>query len=111
MNEISAERNYFYPGIFVIRIINAVLGIVEFILALRIALELLGASSASSFVAWLYGVTSSLVSPFAGAFPGLTVGPGMSIDVVAILAMIGYAIIGWLVIRLLYFIFASVRTW
>ena len=104
-----ALRQGFYPAFFVERVINAIVGIIEIALALRIVLEMFGASTSSSFVAWIYNSTAGLVGPFAGAFSGLVLGPGMSIDIVAILAMIGYAVIGWLLIWLLNFIFSSVR--
>jgi len=101
-------RQRYYPGIFVARLINMILGVVEFALAVRIVLELFGASPSSEFVAWVYSITGTLIGPFAGAFPGLAMGPTSVIDVVAILAMIGYAVIGWLVIQLLSFIFTSI---
>lgn len=105
--EIALRQNY-YPGIFVARVINAVVGIIEIALALRVVLELFGASPSSQFVAWVYTVTTGLIGPFAGAFPGLSLGSASVIDVVAILAMIGYAILGWLIIQILSFIFVSV---
>jgi hypothetical protein len=108
MAEIALQRTY-YPAIFVARIVNAIVGIIEFALAVRIILELFGASSSSQFVAWIYGVTSAIIGPFAGAFPGLVFGPGSVIDLVAILAMIGYAVLGWLVVRLLMFIFSTMN--
>ena len=109
MAEYVIDRGYYYPGIVVTKIINAIIGIIEFMLALRLVLELLSASSSSTFVAWMYGVTSGLVTPFTGAFPALSLA-GFPIDFAVILAMIGYAIIGWLIIRLLAFIFVSLES-
>ncbi len=100
------EQRY-YPAIFVARVINWVIGVIEFVLALRLLLELLGASSASAFVAWIYSVSAALLGPFAGAFPSLYFGGSSVLDVVAILAMIGYAVLGWLLIQLLSFIFVT----
>lgn len=107
MAEIVLRRSY-YPRVFVVRVINMLIGIVEFALAGRLVLELLGASTSSPFVEWVYTVTDALVQPFAGAFPALSVGSGSMIDVVAIFAMIGYAVIGLVVIQLLLFIFSSI---
>ncbi len=106
MTEIALQRTY-YPTFFVARVVNAIIGIIEFALAVRIVLELFGASASSSFVAWVYSITAAMIGPFVGAFPGLAMGPASIIDVVAILAMIGYAILGWLVVRLLMFIFST----
>jgi hypothetical protein len=108
MAEIVLRRTY-YPAIFVARVVNTIVGIIEVALAVRIVLELFGASSSSLFVAWIYGVTSAMIGSFSGAFPGLVLSPGSVIDLVAILAMIGYAILGWIVVRLLMFIFNSMN--
>ncbi len=102
MSELVLERTY--PGTFVLRLINGLIGVVESALALRLILELLGASPSSRFVAAVYEITGRLLGPFAGAFPNFLLG-GFVIDVTTIFAMIGYAILGWLIIRLLSFIF------
>ena len=79
-------------------------GLIEAMLALRLILQLLGANPASAFIAWVYGVTDAFVWPFAGAFPTLTVG-AFAIEFSTIFAMIGYAVIGWLIGRVFAFIF------
>ncbi len=104
MAELVLERSNYYPGTFVLRLINWIVGIIEAALVLRMVLELFGASPASKFVAMVYGITDKLLGPFVGAFPNFSLGGGFVIDVTALLAMIGYAILGWLVIRLLSFI-------
>ena len=97
----------YYPLGFAERVVNAVVGFIEGAFALRILLQLLGANQNSEFVAWVYGVTQSLLGPFAGAFPAFAISPTAVLDFSVILAMIGYSILGWLVIRLLHFIFLS----
>ena len=104
MPEYVQQRPYYYPGVLVIQIVNGVLGIVQFLLVLRLILEMLGASTSSAFVAEIYAITDSLIRPFAGAFSNLYVA-GFSIDLSVILAMIGYSIIAWIVVRLLSFLF------
>ena len=110
MAEIVYERpsyyGYYYSSAFAARVVNTVIGIIEFMLAFRIVLLLLGASSSSQFVAWVYGVTDSLIGPFSGAFANWNIG-GMVLDISALFAMIGYVIIAWLLIRLVSFLFAS----
>ena len=100
-------RNGYYPGSFVLQLVNVLVGIIEAAFAVRIVLELFGASPSAPFIAWIYGVTGSLLGPFAGAFPNLSLGGGYVVDVVAILAMIVYAVIGWIIIQLLSFVFVS----
>jgi YggT family protein len=106
MIETSTE-GYYWPGAFVARVVNTVVGIVELILLVRFVLELLGANAASTFVAWVYSASDALLGPFAGAFPGVYLTPNMVLDVVAIVAMVVYALVGWLIIELLAFVFSA----
>lgn len=105
MVEISMQSSY-YPGVLAGRVVNAIIGIIEFMLLARIALELFGANPSAPFIAWAYGVTWGMMGPFAGAFSNLSLGGASVIDLVAVLAMIVYAVLGWIIIRLLSFIFA-----
>lgn len=82
--------------------IQGVLAIVEFALALRLILALLGASAAAPFVAWFYQLTDALIAPFRGAFPAYSIS-GFTLDFSVVFAMIGYAIIAWLILKLVGF--------
>src|SRR3989344_303712 len=106
MAEYVMARSY-SPSTFVFRLVNGVIGIIEAALALRFVLKLFGASAASQFVALVYGITDSLLGSFVGAFQDFSLGGGLVVDITAIFAMIGYAILGWLIIRLLSFLFSS----
>jgi len=106
MAETAYYRDY-YPLGFAERVVNAVIGFIEGAFALRILLQLLGANPNSEFVAWVYSVTERLLGPFAGAFPAFAISATAVLDFSVILAMIGYSVLGWLVIRLLHFIFLS----
>jgi uncharacterized protein YggT (Ycf19 family) len=88
------------------RLVDGIIGIIETGFLLRILLQLFGASASSPFVAWLYGVTNNFARPFLGAFPVFPIGNG-AIDFSILLAMICYAILGWLIIQLISFIFHS----
>ncbi len=109
MAELVYTNSRYYPSLLAERVISIVLGLIELLLAVRLVLELLGANSSSAFVAWLYAASGNLVAPFVGAFPSLYLSGGSTIDISAILAMITYAVIAWLVVRLIGFIFASVE--
>jgi hypothetical protein len=106
--EIITTRHYYYRGSFVARIINGLIGIAEVLLLVRLVLELLGANAASPFVAWAYSISGALIGPFNGAFPVVYLTASSVLDVVAIVAMVGYALLGWLLIELLTFIFGAV---
>lgn len=98
----------FYPERFVLRAIDIVVGIIEFLLAVRIVLHLLGASSGNAFMAWLDGITGQLIAPFSGIFPTLYVG-GFALEFSTLFAMIAYGVIGWLLSRLVVFLVSATR--
>lgn len=100
MTDAIYERSYYryYPSGVPALVVNWVVSIIEFLLAIRLLLVLFGASASSEFVAWFYGLTGRLVEPFFGAFPNLYLG-SFVIELSTIFAMIGYAIIGWLVVQ------------
>jgi hypothetical protein len=105
MAELVYERGYSYnPGFIISRFINAIIGIVEFVLSLRLLFELFGANPASPFVAWLYGMTDRLIAPFQFAFPSFSIA-GFTLNMSVILAMFAYAILGWVVAWFLSLIF------
>jgi hypothetical protein len=110
MAELVVGRTYYYPGVFVYRLVNGLIGLIDAALALRLVLELFGASASSQFVATVYEITDRLLGPFVGAFPNFSLGSGFVIDVTAILGMIGYAILGWIIIRVFALIFNLAST-
>ena len=87
------------------RFINGIVGLVEIVLLIRLVLEMLAADTSSQFIASYYSATDALIGPFAGAFPVLSIGGAHVVDLSIVLAMIAYAIVGWLVILVLSFIF------
>lgn len=111
MAELVVRERRYYPGNLAVRLVNVLVGLIELVFALRLLLELLGASAASQFVATVYSISDRLLGPFAGAFQNFSLGGGYVVDVNAIVAMIGYAILGWIVIRILSFILSSTEVW
>ncbi|MCE9541185.1 YggT family protein [Candidatus Kaiserbacteria bacterium] len=97
---------WYYPAGMVGRIVNTVFGIISFLLVVRLALIFVGADAQAPFVAWMYSLTGSLVAPFAGSFPTLFIG-SFALELSTLFALIGYAIIGWLVMRLISMLFTA----
>lgn len=93
----------------VLRFLDAVVSIVEFLLGLRLVLHFLGAGGSNAFMSWLNRVTDQLVSPFAGIFPTWVLAGGYAIELSTIFAMFAYAIIGWLIIRALALFMSAVH--
>ena len=99
--------DHYYPAGFAAGLVDAVIGFIEAAFVLRIILKLLAANPLSQFVALTYDITDRLLEPFAGALPVFVIGRNMALELSVILAMIGYSILGWLIIRLLHFMFLS----
>lgn len=98
-------------GIVIItRIINAITGIIAFILGLYVLLQILGASSGAPIIAWFYSIGASLSAPFRGIFPNLTLGGSSVVDVSAVIAALVYALIGYLLVAFITGVFARTTT-
>lgn len=50
------------------KIVYYLLGVLEVLLAFRLAFKLLGANAQSSFVSFIYSVSQAFLSPFSGIF-------------------------------------------
>jgi hypothetical protein len=75
-----------------------VLGVLEILLAFRFVFKLLGASSVSGFVSFIYSLSGPFVTPFSGIFSTATttgVNATAVLEPATIIAMIVYAILGW----------------
>jgi len=79
--------------------VNIVVGVIELLLSLRFIFKFFAVNSSTPFVAWLYGATASLVSPFARILPDLKLG-GFVIDFSILVALIVYVLVGYLILRI-----------
>jgi len=84
-------------------------GLLEALLALRVFLKLIGANAASPFAHLLYGVTGVFLVPFAG-LTGTPASNGLVLEISTVIAMIVYALLAWVVERLVWVIFYRPRT-
>ena len=75
-------------------VVGFVVGIVDILIAARFLGKLLGASSQSAFVNFIYQVSSPLVAPFKGIFGNSGSGTN-SFETASLVAIVVYAVIGW----------------
>lgn len=76
-----------------------VLWIIEITLFLRFALKLLAANPANEIVAFIYSISLVLIGPFNGMFGTSAVG-NMVLEPSVLIAMVCYAIIGYVLVSL-----------
>ena len=75
-------------------------GFLEIILAFRLILKLTGASIASSFVGFIYGVTGIFILPFQGIFRQAYVSTSV-LEPSVIVAIFVYILLAWGIVKLL----------
>jgi len=83
------------------QIVYFIFGLIEALLALRFVLVLLGASTASTFVSFVYNLSAPLVAPFFGMFATSPAFGASRIELETLIALIVYAIVSYLIARLL----------
>ncbi|KKP55863.1 MAG: hypothetical protein UR50_C0015G0011 [Parcubacteria group bacterium GW2011_GWC1_34_10] len=81
------------------QVIWYILGVIEVILAFRVMLKLLGASTLSGFTSFIYAISSPFALPFAGILK-VTGASGMVLEWSTLIAMIVYAIIAYGIVAL-----------
>ncbi len=84
-------------------IIYFILGVIDILLAFRLVLKLMGASTASGFVRAIYGVSGFFTMPFEGIFSrGFTEGIETTsvFEPSTVVALIVYAVLAWGIVQL-----------
>ena len=84
------------------------LGILEALIALRIGLKLIAANPGSPIVALIYGFTNLFLFPFEGMTATPAAG-GMVLEISSFFAMLIYALIAWVVERIVWVLFYRPR--
>ena len=83
------------------QLVKKVCSLVEFFLFLRLALKFLNANSKALVVSLIYEYSDILVSPFESIFPNIYWPEGRLIEIATVSAMIGYAIVVWIIFQAL----------
>jgi len=94
------------------RLVQAVyllFGVIVGLLLIRFLLRALAANSDAGFAQVIYTVTGVLVSPFTGLFGTPQVASGAALEVSTLVALIVYAGIGWVLVRLVQLLFGESR--
>jgi hypothetical protein len=81
----------------IVWLLDLVMAVLAFFLGLRIVFKLFDANPGTPFVNWIYRASDNLVFPFSGIFPNLNLGTG-AFDVVAVIALLAYLVVLYLVI-------------
>ncbi len=102
VRDVNAERRYVLRK--VSQVIWLLFTVLELLIGLRVVLKLIAADPNNPFANFIYRVTSIFLQPFFGLTATPAAG-GVVLEVPAIVAMFVYALIGWLLVRLIWLLF------
>jgi len=86
------------------QIIWLLFGGLEALIGIRVILMLIGANPANGFTAFVYQLTQFFLWPFQNLIANPTF-QNMTLEVTSIIAMIVYALLGWLIVRMIWVVF------
>ncbi len=84
-----------------IALLDIALAVITLFLGARILLKLLSANPLTPIVSWVYNLTDTLIFPFRDIFPYLQTSSTGVLDVTAVITMIAYIIVFYLIIYLI----------
>ena len=82
------------------RVVMFVFGLIEALILIRFLLLMFGANIQAGFVQWVYQASGYFMSPFNAIF-GTQVVDGAIIEWSALIAILAYAILAWLIVTLI----------
>jgi hypothetical protein len=81
-------------------------GILESLIGIRILLKLIAANPQAGFAQFVYSITGAFLVPFFG-LTGTPEAGGSVLELSSLIAMLVYALIAWLIVRVLWLAFAK----
>ena len=100
----SAEVIQDNPGWRAVQLVYLIFGVIDGLLLIRLVLKLLGANPNAGFSSWVYGFTDIFLAPFRGLLPNVISGQSI-FEMSAVVAILVYALIGWVIARLIAILF------
>jgi hypothetical protein len=80
------------------------------VLLIRFVLKALGANADAGFAQLMYGITGPLVAPFVGLFGTPQAASGATLELNSPIALVIYALVGWLLARVALLAFGEGRS-
>ena len=86
------------------QIIWLLFGGLEALIGIRVILLLIGANPANGFTAFIYQLTQLFLWPFQNLIANPSF-QNMTLEVTSIIAMVVYALLGWIIVRMIWVVF------
>jgi YggT family protein len=94
------------PFVWIVNSISWLVGTLEILLGVKFLLRLLGANPQNEFARLINQLSTPFIAPFSTLFISPTSGGGSNIfDINIVIAMVAYAVLGYLAVSLVRFIF------
>jgi YggT family protein len=107
MEDVGAERQLLIARL--TRFLSLVFAILESLIGLRILLKLMPANPSNLFAQFIYQMTDLFLRPFA-SLVGNPAGGGRVLELTSLVAILVYALIGWVMIQLVRLVLFRTRT-
>ena len=78
-------------------ILNLIIGLISLILGFRILFKLVSASPSTPIVQWVNSLSDKFIYPFHGLFPDIPISSISNLDIVALISLLAYSLIGYLI--------------
>jgi hypothetical protein len=102
VEDIGQERRLLLQRI--VQLIYLFFGVLEGLIGLRVLLKVIAANPANPFARFIYALTDLFLLPFAGLV-GNPSAEGMVLEITALIGMFVYALLCWLIVRLVWLTF------
>jgi YggT family protein len=86
----------------IVNIVYFLFGILEVLLVVRVVLHLLGVNAENGFASFINGLSALFVAPFASLLQNPALSTTSMLEITTIIAMIAYAILAWLIGRIVW---------
>ena len=102
VEDIGAERRQNVSR--VAQLVWLLFGVLEALIGLRIIFKLIAANPGNEFVILVYSITGPFLWPFFG-ITGTPAAEGHVLEISSLIAMLVYALLGWIIVRLIWVLF------
>lgn len=89
-----------HPRDITLKLNHIFVGLVETVLLVRVIFSLVNADTTNGLVRWFYDMSEPMLEPIRGIFPSVEYTNTYVLELPTIFAMVGYAVLGYLVITL-----------
>lgn len=93
----------------IVNIVYFLFGAILLLLAVRVVLQLIGVNAANAFAGFIYGLSTPFVALFASLTQNPTLGGASVLEITTLIAMVVWAIMGWLVGRFIWLVTSRPR--